>query len=220
MPNPPTSSEVNLEAALRVLKGQGVPLDQNPDFPPEVNERLLTVQEVAEANFSRVSQLQAGHVHQLAAAAVRAPSSTKKLIWIRKAADTLASATAPHAACKSGCSHCCHIPVAIPKLEARALAKASGRALNEHPHDRDVEIEGYNYPCPFLVDNQCSVYEVRPAICRTYFNLDQDELLCRLVPGGQIPVPTMDNRSVMLALMEIEADPNNWADIRQWLPSS
>jgi Fe-S-cluster containining protein len=93
--------------------------------------------------------------------------------------------------CKEGCSYCCckpgvlttvpellrildHVqstfrPDAVSALSQRARRYASqieGRSFDD-PTDESV-------PCPLLLDGRCSVYEVRPLVCRGYNSTDVD----------------------------------------------
>ena len=54
----------------------------------------------------------------------------------------------------------------------------------------DLFVEGQNYskkhaidryPCPFLIDQRCVIYNNRPIVCRLHFVLDEPEL-CELIP--------------------------------------
>lgn len=56
-------------------------------------------------------------------------------------------------------------------------------------------------PCPFLHEQRCSVYEHRPNACRTHFSLDVDDLLCRLIPGAEVPVPLADSRQLQFMIL-------------------
>lgn len=206
------------EAMQRLM--EGVPVAQNEGFPPEVNARLATVQETAERNARRVDPKRDQAVVRLLDVAVKAPTATKRVLWLNKAADAFAQATAPHAACSDGCSHCCYIPVKISKLEARALGRSIGREIVEPSLHQEVDIGGYRSPCTFLVDGRCSIYDSRPAVCRTHFNMDDDELLCRLADDAAIPVPYADSRLLAITSSLLDQDPANWADIRQWFPPS
>ena len=53
-------------------------------------------------------------------------------------------------------------------------------------------------------------------VCRSHMNLDQDELLCRLIPGVAVPVPYLDTRLLALASIEILGASQPLADLRQW----
>ena len=91
--------------------------------------------------------------------------------------------------CCKGCSHCCHlvnIAVAVPEalsvaehvrarwsvgeldgLQARVqtfLDHTEGLTYEQRAHTR--------HPCPMLIDDSCSVYEVRPLACRGWNSLD------------------------------------------------
>lgn len=71
--------------------------------------------------------------------------------------------------CKKGCSKCCQTDISVFDIEAERirewfsqLESAEGERLKElwkTPHQ-----EGY---CAFLYQDQCTVYEARPLICRT-----------------------------------------------------
>lgn len=74
-------------------------------------------------------------------------------------------------------------------------------------------------PCPFLREGRCSVYETRPLACRTLLNLDDDDLLCRLVPGVEVPVPYAGAGE--FKALYLLAQPNaELADIRDFFPKS
>jgi uncharacterized protein len=91
----------------------------------------------------------------------------------------------PRLECREGCAFCCRKPgvlVTVPELvrildyvggsssaedrvglEARArryAAQVEGRSFND-PTPESV-------PCPLLVNERCTVYEVRPLVCRGY----------------------------------------------------
>lgn len=177
-----------------------------------------------------------------------APTSTKKLLWLQRAADVVVRAAdaSGAAACRDGCAHCCHIPVMITAAEARSLtqpAKVLGRSFIEAPARsvalsmedvrsgvasaaidelREGAAAAYTgSPCPFLKDSRCSVYNDRPLACRYQVSLDDDDLLCRLVEpveGASVRVPYLDNLQRMMTAAVILGPSQRIADIRDWFP--
>ncbi len=87
--------------------------------------------------------------------------------------------------CRAGCSYCCRKPgvlTSIPEL-LRILVYVRSTfctneiaELTERARRYAAQMEGRNcndpisesVPCPLLVDGLCSVYEVRPLVCRGY----------------------------------------------------
>jgi len=87
-------------------------------------------------------------------------------------------------ACRSGCSYCCYYKVEAtavevlairqfvvsrfaPELIKRAIVQASRNA--EEARDlTHAQHLATNQACPFLVNDACSVYPVRPAKCRSF----------------------------------------------------
>ena len=128
--------------------------------------------------------------------------------------------------------HCCHIPVTISGKEAQLSSRAIGRAAvkepcNAVPVQNLVDVDtvtsasaklqhwGTGTACSFLVDDACSIYEVRPLACRVLFNLDDDDLLCRHGAEQPAVVPYADSR--MLRALALAAQPaERLADIRDF----
>jgi uncharacterized protein len=72
-----------------------------------------------------------------------------------------------HMCCAPGCATCCVLETVTP-LEADIIAGY----LASHPLAPLAELSAGNKPepglCVFLEDNRCSIYPVRPIICRTH----------------------------------------------------
>lgn len=136
-------------------------------------------------------------------------------------------------ACRNGCSHCCHIPVTISEIEAGMIGQRTG--LKPARPAKSVRLADFDdldlaeealgelkkrpfAPCPFLKDGACSVYDIRPMVCRLLINLDDDDLLCRLVPEGNIPVPHA-NAHKLQALFMMAQPSALLADIRDFFPA-
>ena len=91
-------------------------------------------------------------------------------------------------ACRSGCAHCCHQAVGVTPPEVFAIhehlratrAPAELAAVVRRIRAADDRTRGMtsaerlspDLPCPFLVDERCSIYEVRPLACRGTNSLD------------------------------------------------
>ncbi len=194
----------------------GTSMAPSESFSSEINARLATAGQYAKSAIESVPSPWPV-VFQLLNAANSASTAAKRVLWINKAADALAKTYQPVSACKVGCTHCCHIPVNLTKAEAEVLGKAIGRKpapLASHTNDDSVEFP----PCSFLVNGKCSIYEWRPSVCRSHMNMDQDDLLCRLVPGARIPVPYLDTRPIVMSRVQAGGRSSN-ADIRQWFPA-
>lgn len=75
--------------------------------------------------------------------------------------------------CKKGCSNCCKNPV-VPFTEpeligiswyaTEKLTNPVREQIKQRLYDHEATVE-----CPFLLNNECSVYEVRPLICRQFY---------------------------------------------------
>ena len=116
--------ESDLALLQQALTGESLSGSEN--FSPEINERLLTAGEDAHRAVASV-QSPWPTVNRLIKAAESASSTSKRIFWLKKASDALLNAYQGVSACKSGCDHCCHIPVVITKAEARVLGLAIGR---------------------------------------------------------------------------------------------
>jgi hypothetical protein len=145
----------------------------------------------------------------------------------------LYAATAPlekdmgaFSACRKGCSHCCHIAVAVNQAEAQIIGEHIGQ-LPEHPANRGMEGRdgfaefvplGYENPCPFLVDNQCSIYDVRPSACRLHFSLDISPDICKLDEAR--PVLLYGHINIDMLGVYAAGGPHDCviADIREFFP--
>ncbi len=87
-------------------------------------------------------------------------------------------------ACKAGCSYCCYFKVEVRAHELFLIK----RYLKNTPLHHDINIFlksarsnsesirtlsrtehfGTNFKCPFLIENRCRIYPVRPYACRNF----------------------------------------------------
>lgn len=91
-------------------------------------------------------------------------------------------ASVPSAECKGLCQDSCG-PLPMTVHEARRLRR-SGKPI---PHEDEAVVTlaaTGSYVCPALVDGRCSIYEMRPLICRLYGAVDHPALRC---PHGCAP---------------------------------
>jgi len=97
--------------------------------------------------------------------------------------------------CQLGCYHCCRYHILTNIAEAHALAQYIKREISveqindlrmrtQQWHewnnymqggytsagiDEQTDFSSYHHCCPLLVNGVCSVYPVRPVVCRTHF---------------------------------------------------
>lgn len=203
---------------------------------PEAVEAQVDVAERLQVAEARARQMLANtptsaHASSLLQAAFRATTSAKRVLWMQRAASSWAAPLEGLGACREGCAHCCHIPLAMTDAEARVLGERIGikpRTVAGAPVTEVAmsvaDLPGspgadalYSSPCPFLTGSVCEVYEHRPMACRTQVNLDQDDLLCQLKQGQSIQVPYAD--ATMLKAAYVGLQPAAvWADIRAFFP--
>lgn len=210
------SFEARLKAAFEALQG-GITMHSSPELPQRINERLASAGDIANMRSGLVDRRVLQQVNQLLTQARSAGTRPKRVLWLKRAADTFSDAVAPHAACKKGCSHCCHISVKLTEPEALEIGKAIGAPPSSDAAERPERVVE-NEACPFLRNESCSIYEHRPIVCRTHFNMDGDNLLCQIVPGVAVPVPYMDNRAILLGALLLGGGSPRIADVRDWFP--
>jgi Fe-S-cluster containining protein len=196
----------------------------HPLLPAHLLERLPAAQARAEASAEIIKQRLAGRVdefHSRIRALQTEPGEKKdKLRELRQLTAELEAFASDQVACRKGCSHCCHVPVAVLQGEANLIADEIGVPAQQLTHTRIPSERGYGYhmACPFLVQDACSIYAHRPMTCRTHLSLDQDALLCGLLPDMKVPVPLLD----MSAMQQLYVDLFQYeamGDIRDFFPS-
>lgn len=186
-------------------------------FSADVNERIPLADAVAKAKVAALPRDAHAQAVALAERAVMTRRGAQRVVWLLQAADSFAKVYEGISACTSGCNHCCRGPVLISRTEAAAISATTKAPIKKHPVDRE-EGAFIGVACTFLGDDgRCSIYEARPPVCRYHFNLDVDDLLCRVVPGAKIPVPSADSRGLQLTRLQVGID-DDWYDIREWFP--
>lgn len=188
---------------------------------PEVAKR-------AEERMRKVNERAAPHIEKmeaLGAQAIRAKSPAAKVRALREMLDLLHSAADGIAACGKGCTACCHTSVLMGTEEAAVIGAEIGvkpaspaRFLRQGDRDRTA-IHHYGEACPFLVNDQCSIYASRPLACRTLYNMDSDALLCTIIPDDPPSVPYLNHWpfTMVIAQAFIHAIDHH-ADLREFFP--
>lgn len=159
----------------------------------------------------------------IAAELARENSSPKsKLGKIYRLVDEAAAAAGPFVACSKGCSACCKMNVSISALEAERIGQATGRRpfqLSAAPKYLIEEFSGV--PCPFLVNDLCSIYEARPFVCRTHHSFDTTSYWCQpersFVDG--MGVVTLNGATTAHAMLAARTTLRDFADIRDFFPT-
>lgn len=192
-----------------------------------IQDRWAGLQERVDQKLQALAGKSRAAEEKLIDQAVRASSVPKRIFWLRKAADAMAASVQGLAACRQGCSHCCHITTLISRAEAQLIAKETGAAFNadagrftkDNSSQEDAKgaaQEMFGKPCPFLRDRACSIYNSRPLTCRQLLNMDEDDLLCQLIEGNAPQVPYMNAMAHSVAAVAILGGHQDYDDIRNW----
>lgn len=110
-------------------------------------------------------------------------ATTKILHQLDRLVATLVEESGETIACKSGCFYCCHLKIDVQPSEAFILADHIRKNFTDEERKRIEDQARANWtkiqpltdmqqrlaalPCPLLKDGKCSVYSVRPSLCRT-----------------------------------------------------
>lgn len=192
-----------------------------------VEQRWKTLEWRMEKKVAAYSDIDRSSEARMLGQAASAPTMAKKIFWLRSAAAAFTKRVEKDAACRRGCSHCCNISVVISKQEAQVIAREIGVKINpragvdmKSSPDFNDENPGkmYGVPCVFLRDGECSIYESRPLACRLHINMDDDDLLCRLVESVEKSprVPYLNNTEHLIASVKIFGEQTVFDDIRNW----
>lgn len=155
-------------------------------------------------------------------------SDRSKLAKLRSLAAELSEVFAPSTPCKVGCTHCCHIAVAISDLEAEMISKATGVAMNKVTRSaqeaanvrNQMRDDFFGTPCPFLKDNQCSIYEHRPISCRMHVTLADSAFFCDTAIAPEDSFVPEINLPTFLMAQTVVLHRHSFGDIREFFGSN
>ena len=147
-----------------------------------------------------------------------AKSKLGKLYQLVAEASELA---APFVACKDGCSACCRMNVDVTSVEAERLASVSGKRIarvTTPVQHREGEFSGV--PCPFLVNDSCSVYDARPYACRAHHSFDTSSYWCQpeRAGAGEMGMAVLGGAKLAYGVLAGRTSMGGFADIRDFFP--
>lgn len=106
-------------------------------------------------------------------------STRSKLRKIYYLMEELGQIRAPYVACDKGCSSCCKMNVKISQIEANLIAEKTGMQSKQLPSSRSYKPDEFmGVPCVFLKEGSCSIYEIRPFMCRNHVSFDATPYWC------------------------------------------
>lgn len=203
----------------------------SPEYQQLIRQRWDGLEERIQLKLDTIAVRDRSGEKRLLQQALQASTASKRVLWLRKAADLGVEEAVKLSACRKGCSHCCHISVVVSKSEASVIAKETGARLNPQAgaivasdEDRSMEetidqfkSQFHGVACPFLEGGSCSIYAHRPLACRLQVNMDDDDLLCRLVDGGEMPrVPYLNMQAHTFYALSVWGPHQQYDDIRAW----
>ena len=100
--------------------------------------------------------------------------------------------------CERGCSYCCYqfvsvspaevfrLAIVLRQMNRRKWARDRLKAFNEQMADATNRAEWYEkrIPCPFLINDECSIYRHRPLPCRSLFSFSRQRCISASTEAG------------------------------------
>jgi len=173
----------------------------------------------AEANFQELvdkipTSVQIREQNLLAEITAVQGSALKKLRALHQASEALSDAISPFVACRRGCDACCHYNVHLYPLEAEFIEKRTGL---KRSREKNPPQDFTGLPCVFLRNGECSIYDVRPMVCRKHVALTNTAYWCVPERSASIRLPMANFSQLNAAFAHIiEKDGRHQlADIRQ-----
>jgi len=216
---------VNNNLSSFMCKFSLIDLAEN-NLPQQILDYIPVGEQNATSLANELSKKYGQHVNELCNKIIgitRSENKKSQLVRLRFLAEEVTKLFAKHSACASGCNHCCHINVAVSLPEAKLIAKSKNLSISNPQKTFSLtEISNnqsyFNVPCTFLINGKCSIYEVRPVMCKTLINMDCKDTLCKLIPNKMVPVPYYNATLIHTVLVAITIN-DNYADIRDWFPT-
>jgi|HubBroStandDraft_2_1064218.scaffolds.fasta_scaffold193575_2 Fe-S-cluster containining protein len=143
----------------------------------------------------------------------------QKLIMLRDLSDQVMKEIAPNSPCQKGCSHCCHMATTISRHEAEEIGKRVNRTPKKVTAllNREAQIKRFSgKPCPFLKDNACSIYDIRPIACRIHHSIEESADPCDISKGVR-DVAQVDLMKIADSVSMVTF-PASLGDIREYFP--
>lgn len=150
-------------------------------------------------------------------------SLKSKLHKVYRIADEAGQVAAPFVACRRSCSACCRMNVSVTVLDAEQLAAVSGRRMAVVPRPiKHDEAKFSGTPCPFLANDECSVYAVRPFACRAHRSFDIDSYWCQPERSfvGEMSMVELGGAKAAYTAIAAATKFGGFADIRDFFPSA
>lgn len=147
-------------------------------------------------------------------------SKPRKYFRLLEIADRAAELVGPETPCRRGCSACCHMAVGMGSIEAQRIALKTGRQPQVPPPYVDTRVNVSRYtgvPCPFLKENICTIYDVRPLACRIHHSLMDDAEPCNTKTNPGAKVASLNHQHFDVAAALLMAD-EPFGDIREFFP--
>jgi Fe-S-cluster containining protein len=101
-------------------------------------------------------------------------NALRKLSFLYESMEEIFSYVSKHTVCQSGCSHCCHGEIVVSDLEIEYLLKHTKAKKFKSQHN-PASLD----PCPFLVNDKCSIYHHRPYVCRKHVSVTDSADWCK-----------------------------------------
>ncbi|WP_075107898.1 YkgJ family cysteine cluster protein [Neptuniibacter marinus] len=116
--------------------------------------------------------------------------------------------------CKKGCSDCCHYAVTVSEVEIAFIEKFT-RVKRQKTFSSKADFHGT--PCPFLKNGSCSIYDVRPFVCRRHVTLTSTNTWCNPNISNNETFPLLRFTSLDEAFDDIRRESKSFEfyDIRQ-----
>ncbi|GAB2679357.1 YkgJ family cysteine cluster protein [Aliiglaciecola aliphaticivorans] len=139
--------------------------------------------------------------------------TSKKLRKLYELMEELAVHIGKFTPCSKGCNHCCNYPVTISNIEIKNIETGTG--IQRKP--LIVMQERHNFtPCPFLKDGACSIYDVRPFVCRRHVTMTETNEWCKPEHAFDysFPLLTFTEINKSYDLIRVESGEPSLIDIR------
>lgn len=128
----------------------------------------------------------------------------------------------PYIACGKGCSSCCKMNVTISQIEANLIAEKTGKKSKQLANSKTYNSDKFiGIPCVFLKDDSCTIYDIRPFVCKHHLWFDTSAYWYNPVHSLKVNVPMLQFSGAQNAFCDVTKKDSGgiFADIRDFFPS-